>query len=144
LQRIRLALAPEIAAGKVDAAQTTTKIRIIVGDLVPFASGQATLKSQFLPIAKRIAEVLEKEPGAISVIGHTDNVKLQRTSPFASNWQLSVERAKAVANVLRPRLSDSIRIEIDGKADYEPVASNDTVQGRAQNRRVEIMLARSD
>jgi type VI secretion system protein ImpK len=144
LQRIRLALAPEIAAGKVDAAQTTTKIRIIVGDLVPFASGQATLKSQFLPIAKRIAEVLEKEPGAISVIGHTDNVKLQRTSPFASNWQLSVERAKAVANVLRPGLSDPGRIEIDGKADYEPVASNDTAQGRAQNRRVEIMLARSD
>ncbi|HEY4848707.1 MAG TPA: type VI secretion system protein TssL, long form [Methylocella sp.] len=144
LQRIRLALAPEIAAGKVDAAQTTTKIRIIVGDLVPFASGQATLKSQFLPIAKRIAEVLEKEPGAISVIGHTDNVKLQRISPFASNWQLSVERAKAVANVLRPGLSDPGRLEIDGKADYEPVASNDTAQGRAQNRRVEVMLARSD
>lgn len=144
LQRIRLALAPEIAAGKVDAAQTTTKIRIIVGDLVPFASGQATLKSQFLPIAKRIAEVLEKEPGAISVIGHTDNVKLQRTSPFASNWQLSVERAKAVAKVLRPGLSDPGRIEIDGKADYEPVASNDTAEGRAQNRRVEVMLARSD
>jgi type VI secretion system protein ImpK len=144
LQRIRLALAPEIAAGKVDAVQTTTKIKIIVGDLVPFASGQATLKSQFLPIAKRIAAVLEKEPGAISVIGHTDNVKLQRTSPFASNWQLSMERAKAVANVLRPGLSDAGRIEIDGKADYEPVASNDTAQGRAQNRRVEVMLARSD
>ncbi|HXW72972.1 MAG TPA: type VI secretion system protein TssL, long form [Methylocella sp.] len=144
LQRIRLALAPEIAAGKVDATQTATKIKIIVSDLVPFDSGQATLRSQFLPIAKQIAETLEKEPGAISVIGHTDNVKLSRTSPFSSNWQLSMERAKAVANVLRLGLSDPSRIEIDGRADYEPLASNDTAQGRAQNRRVEIMLARSD
>ena len=88
--------------------------------------------------------MLEKEPGAISVIGHTDNIKLQSTSQFSSNWQLSVERAKAVAKVLRPGLSDPSRVEVDGKADYEPVASNDTVQGRAQNRRVEIMLARGD
>lgn len=144
LQRIRLALAPEISAHKVDASQTTTKIKITVGDLVPFASGQATIKPQFRPIAKRIAEVLEKEPGAISIIGHTDNIKLQATSRFSSNWQLSIERAKAVAAVLRPDLSDPSRIEVDGRADEEPVASNDTAQGRALNRRVEVMLARSD
>lgn len=144
LQRIRLALAPEISAHKVDATQTTTKIKITVGDLVPFASGQATVKPQFRPIAKRIAEVLEKEPGAISIIGHTDNVKLQATSRFSSNWQLSMERAKAVANVLRPDLSDPSRIEVDGKADEAPIASNKTAEGRALNRRVEIMLARSD
>ncbi len=144
LQRIRLALAPEIAAKKVDAAQTATKIRIIVGDLVLFPSGQATLKPQFAPIAKRIAETLEKEPGAISIVGHTDNVKLQATSPFATNWDLSMARAKAVAAILKPSLSDFARIEVDGKADEQPIASNDTPQGRAQNRRVEIMLARSD
>ncbi|VTZ48167.1 Type VI secretion system protein TssL [Methylocella tundrae] len=144
LQRIRLALAPEIAAKKVDATQTDTKIRIIVGDLVLFASGQASVKPQFQPIAKRIAETLEKEPGAITIVGHTDNVKLQPTSPFASNWALSMARAKAVAAVLKPGLSDVSRIEVDGKADEQPIASNATPQGRAQNRRVEIMLARSD
>ncbi len=144
LQRIRLALAPEIAAKKVDATQTATKIKIIVGDLVLFASGQANVKPQFAPIAKRIAETLEKEPGAISITGHTDNVKLQPSSPFSSNWNLSMARAKAVAGMLRPGLSDPSRIEVDGKADEEPISSNATPQGRAQNRRVEITLARSD
>jgi type VI secretion system protein ImpK len=144
LQRIRLALAPEIAAKKVDATQTATKIKIIVGDLVLFASGEANVKPQFQPIAKRIAETLEKEPGAISVTGHTDNVKLQPASPFASNWNLSMARAKAVAAMLKPGLSDPSRIEVDGKGDEQPVASNATPEGRAQNRRVEITLARSD
>jgi type VI secretion system protein ImpK len=144
LQRIRLALAPEIAAGKVDATQTDTKIRIIVGDLVLFASGQASVKAQFEPIAKRIAETLEKEPGAITIVGHTDNVKLQPTSPFGTNWKLSMARAKGVADVLKPGLGNPARIEVDGKADEQPIASNATPEGRAQNRRVEIMLARSD
>ncbi|ACK51283.1 type IV / VI secretion system protein, DotU family [Methylocella silvestris BL2] len=144
LQRIRLALAPEIAAKKVDATQTATKIRIIVGDLVLFPSGQANVKPQFEPIAKRIAQTLEKEPGAITIVGHTDNVKLQATSPFDSNWTLSMARAKAVAAVLKPGLSEPARIEVDGKADEQPIAPNDTPAGRAQNRRVEIMLARSD
>ena len=144
LQRIRLALALEIAAKKVDATQTATKIKIIVGDLVLFASGQANVKPQFQPIAKRIAETLEKEPGAISITGHTDNIKLQPASPFASNWNLSIARAKAVAAMLKPGLSDPSRIQVDGKADEEPIASNATPEGRAQNRRVEITLARSD
>ncbi|VTZ24111.1 putative outer membrane lipoprotien (fragment) [Methylocella tundrae] len=69
---------------------------------------------------------------------------MQPTSPFASNWALSMARAKAVAAVLKPGLSDVSRIEVDGKADEQPIASNATPQGRAQNRRVEIMLARSD
>jgi type VI secretion system protein ImpK len=144
LQRIRAALAPEIAAKKVDAVQTTTKIKIIVGDLVLFGSGQATVKQQFEPIAKRIAETLQKEPGGITIVGHTDNIKLQPASPFASNWALSMARAKAVANILQQGLSDPGRIEVDGKADQQPIASNDTAQGRALNRRVEIMLARED
>jgi type VI secretion system protein ImpK len=53
-------------------------------------------------------------------------------------------RAKAVAAMLKPNLSDPSRIEVDGRADEEPIASNATPQGRAQNRRVEITLARSD
>jgi len=144
LQRIRAALGPEIKAGKVDATQTATKIVIIVGDLVLFPSGQATVKPDFAPIAKRIAEVLEKEPGTISVIGHTDNVKLNAASRFSSNWQLSMERAKAVAAILKPALSDPKRIEADGRGEDNPIAPNTTPEGRAKNRRVELLLARSE
>jgi len=144
LQRIRAALDPEIKAGKVDAKQTATKIVIIVGDLVLFPSGQATVKPDFLPIAKRIAETLEKEPGTISIIGHTDNVKLNPASRFSSNWQLSMERAKAVAAILKPIISDPKRIESDGRGDENPIAPNTTPEGRAKNRRVELLLARSE
>ncbi|WP_374309058.1 type VI secretion system protein TssL, long form [Methylocella sp.] len=144
LQRIRLALAPEIAARKVDATQTATRIKIIVGDLAAFASGKADVKPAFQPIAARIAETLQKEPGPISIVGHTDNVKLQKTSPFASNWELSMARAKAVAALVRKGISDPARVEVDGKADEQPIASNDTPAGRALNRRVELSLARSD
>jgi type VI secretion system protein ImpK len=143
LQRIRAALAPEISAGKVDASQTATKIVITVGDLVLFPSGQATVKRDFEPIAKRIGETLEKEPGTISIIGHTDNVKLNVASRFTSNWQLSMERAKAVVNMLKPALSQPERLTADGRGDEAPVAPNTTPEGRAKNRRVELMLART-
>jgi len=111
---------------------------------VLFDSGQATLKGEFIPVAKGLAVFLDKEPGTIGVIGHTDNVKLRKTSPFASNWELSMERARAVAAVLKTGLTDPGRIEVDGRADEAPVASNDTPDGRARNRRVEIKLSRGN
>jgi type VI secretion system protein ImpK len=111
---------------------------------VLFDSGQATLKPEFIPVAQGLAVFLDKEQGTIGVIGHTDNVKLRKTSPFASNWALSMDRAKAVAAVLKPSLSDPSRLEVDGRADEQPVAGNDTPEGRARNRRVEIKLTRGN
>jgi type VI secretion system protein ImpK len=109
-----------------------------------FDSGQATLKKDFLSIAGALSLFLNKEQGTIKVTGHTDNVKLRRTSLFASNFELSVARAEAVAAVLKPGLSDPGRIEVEGRADEVPIASNGTAEGRAKNRRVEIKLARSN
>lgn len=126
----------------IECTVTPKAIKYNIAGEILFASGQATLKSQFLPIAKQLAQALEKEPGTITVIGHTDNIKLRKTSPFASNWELSMERAKAVAAVLKSGLSDPKRVETDGKADEVPIASNDTPEGRARNRRVEIWQAR--
>ncbi|MBK9083185.1 MAG: type VI secretion system protein TssL [Rhizobiales bacterium] len=143
LQRIRNALAAEIQAGEVNADQDATKIYIRVGDKVLFQSGQATVIDQFKPIATRIAEVLNREPGAINVVGHTDNIKLNRTSRFKDNFELSVERAKAVAAVMKSKIADPSRLEVSGKADQQPVADNATPQGRALNRRVDLTLNRT-
>lgn len=144
LQRIRAALAADIAAGKIDVTQTTGKIVLRVGDLILFPSGQATLFKEFGALGARIAATLEKEPKSIRVIGHTDNVKLSSVSRFSSNQQLSIERAKAVADVLKRGLSNPDRVEIAGRADEEPIASNDTKDGRAKNRRVDLLLDRDD
>ena len=87
---------------------------------------------------------LDKEPGPILVTGHTDNIKPRPTSAFKSNYDLSVARAKSVEAVLAKSLSDPTRIQADGKGDLDPVADNKTEQGRAQNRRVEIMIPKEE
>lgn len=143
LQRIKSALAAEIASGEVSADQNAQRIFIHVGNKVLFASGQATVLDTFKPIATRIAEVLDKEPGTISIVGHTDNVKLANTSRFKDNYDLSVERAKAVAAILKPKLAQTARIEVSGKAEMEPIADNKDEAGRRQNRRVDLNLTRT-
>jgi type VI secretion system protein ImpK len=143
LQRIRNALAAEKTACAMTADQTASFIVIRVCDLVLFPSGQATVLDAFKPIAARVAATLDKEPGHIKIIGHTDNTPI-RTVRFPSNFELSVERAKAVAAVLKLGLTDSGRVDIDGKGPDAPIASNAAPEGRAKNRRVEIFIERSE
>jgi type VI secretion system protein ImpK len=143
LQRIRNALAAEKTACAMTADQTASFIVIRVCDLVLFAAGQATVLEDFKPVAGRIAATLEKEPGRIKVVGHTDSSPI-RNVRFPSNFELSVERAKAVSAVLKPGLTDSARVEIEGNGPDTPIASNTTPEGRAKNRRVEIFIERSE
>ena len=77
------------------------------------------------------------------MVGHTDGIPI-KTVRFPSNWHLSVERAKGVAAVLKQGMSQAERVEIAGKGPDVPIATNDTPEGRAKNRRVEVMLARSE
>lgn len=144
LERIRAGLAPEIAAGQVDAVQTATMIIVRVGNLVSFPSASATPLKQFEPIGARIAAVLDNEPRRILVVGHTDNTAISGTSRFSSNLHLSQERAKAVAEVLKRGLKDPSRLVVKGVADEQPLASNKTSEGRARNRRVEMSIERDD
>ena len=125
------------------ADQTANFIVIRVCNLILFESGKATVLDAFKPVAARIAATLEKEPGKIRVVGHTDNTPITGER-FASNFALSLERAKAVAAVLKKGLSDPNRVEVEGKAADAPIDTNSTPQGRANNRRVEIAIARSE
>jgi type VI secretion system protein ImpK len=143
LQRIRNALAAENTACKMTADQTASFIVIRVCNLILFDVGKATVLEQFKPVAARLAVTLEKEPGKIRVVGHTDNTPIG-TSRFPSNFALSLERAKASAAVLKEGLSDPSRVEVDGKAADSPIDTNSTPEGRANNRRVEIFIARSE
>ena len=93
-------------------------------------------------MAAKIAAILDKEPGGIRVIGNTDNTPI-KTVRFPSNWDLSMERAKAVAALLKLGLSDPTRIHVDGKGSDVPIASNASPEGRAKNRRVEVMIGRT-
>jgi type VI secretion system protein ImpK len=143
LQRIRNALAVEISAGKLNADQTANEIIITVGNLSLFPAGKANVLESFKPIAAKIADTLEKEPGYIKVTGHTDNTPI-KTVRFPSNYELSIERAAAVADILRPRVSHPDRLQVEGKGADAPIAPNTTADGKAKNRRVEIMIPRAD
>lgn len=143
LERLRERLKEEIAQNKVDPVESGQSIIVRVGAFALFDSGQATVRKEFEPIAQKIADALEREPGEIRVVGHTDNVGIA-TARFASNYELSVERAKAVAAALKPRLSQPDRLKTEGKGDSMPLASNATAEGRARNRRVEISIPREE
>lgn len=106
-----------------------------------FEPGQAAVRTEFQPLVERIAAVLEQEGGAVKVVGHTDNVPI-RTARFPSNVELSQARAKAVGDMLKTKLSKPDRIGFEGKGADTPIAPNTTTDGRAQNRRVEILIQR--
>lgn len=144
LQRIRAALADDIKAGGLDVVAVGENIVVQVNNLLLFASGRADVRKEFEPVAARIAAALDKEPGPIHVIGHTDNVKPKASGAFKSNFDLSVARAKAVEKIIGPKLTDPGRVSAEGRGEDEPIESNKTQEGRAKNRRVEVMIPRAE
>jgi type VI secretion system protein ImpK len=116
---------------------------IRMANLALFNPADAVVRDEFKPLINRIAGLLEKEGGYIKVVGHTDSAPI-KTVRFPSNYHLSVERAKAVAALLKTGISKQDRIQVEGKGADVPIAANATPQGRAQNRRVEILIPRTD
>lgn len=106
-----------------------------------FESGDAELVEDAKPIISKIGDVLKQYKGyQIEVIGHTDNIP-QTKAPYYNNDVLSFWRARSVANYLiETKNIDRNNISFTGKGENEPVASNETEEGRRQNRRVEIRL----
>jgi type VI secretion system protein ImpK len=143
LERIRSRLKSEIDQNMVDPVENGQSIIIRVGDFGLFDSAQATVRPAFIPIATKIAAALDEEPGPIRIVGHTDNEGIN-TPRFTSNFELSVERARAVSILLRGQLRDPSRLTSEGKGQTLPIASNKTIEGRARNRRVEISIPREE
>ena len=114
----------------------------ISSDVVLFAPGSATLQGGGQRILDRIASQLAAMPNPITVEGHTDDVPISGTYP--SNWELSTARASSVLRSFIERHGlPASRGSAAGYADQHPIASNDTAEGRAKNRRVEIVLVAS-
>jgi type VI secretion system protein ImpK len=124
--------------------QVTPNVIIVrLAGIALFEPGQAAVRAEFQPLIERIAAVLEQEGGTVKVVGHTDSVPIH-TARFPSNVVLSQARAKAVGDVLKTKLSKPDRIGTEGKGADTPIAPNNTAAGRAQNRRVEILIQRQN
>lgn len=116
-------------------------IVITLPDSLLFSSGSAELKSESTDALTRIAEKLKELPGKVAIEGHTDNIPIS-SSIYKSNWELSAARASSVLHFLLQRGLSPDRFLIAGYGEYKPVATNDTDEGRAKNRRVELIILR--
>jgi chemotaxis protein MotB len=121
------------------------KLSITFVDRVLFDSGQATTTAEGRRILTRVGEILKNVHGMqIRVVGHTDNrpIRKEYQHKFPSNWELSSARAAAIVRYFQRESGlDPKSLEIAGRSFYRPTASNETEEGRAQNRRVEVIIA---
>lgn len=130
-------------AGEIHTVLTDEGLMVRIKDTALFASGRAELKPESLKLAAEIAHMLAPLPQRIVVAGHTDNMPIN-TAEFPSNWELSTQRA---LNFMKYMLTQAdinpARVSVSGYGEYRPVSGNDTAEGRAQNRRVEVLIQRS-
>tara|TARA_A100001388_G_scaffold269753_1_gene246501 strand:- start:379 stop:1542 length:1164 start_codon:yes stop_codon:yes gene_type:complete len=141
LRAIRSALQDEIASGLAEVERDGDKVIIRLGQQDSFDSGSATLSAGFQPTLQKVGASIATVGGIIRVEGHTDNVPVGFSERFRSNWDLSSARSASVANYLIDNTSlEAGRLSVSGFADSKPVASNDTAEGRARNRRIEVIV----
>ncbi|CAO3418695.1 type IVB secretion system protein IcmH/DotU [Azospirillum doebereinerae] len=142
VQRVRKFLEPEIAEGLVEVTEDALSVTVRMRGQTLFASGKATLNPAVDKAVARVARAVADEPGAVLITGHTDNVPITGGGRlrFPSNWHLSKARADAVRDAFDPLFANKARLHAEGRADTEPVAPNDTAEGRSANRRIDIIL----
>jgi type VI secretion system protein ImpK len=137
--RLKQLLAPEISSGELTVEEVGAKtiVTLVAKDL--FRSGSAKVGSAYVSTMKAVARALNDVPGRVEIVGHTDDQPV-KSFQFADNFELSRERAVAVANLLKGSLDDFGRVQWSGVGStqprYRPV---DTSENRARNRRVEII-----
>ena len=112
------------------------QLKLDIPSDISFATGRSDIQANFRPILERFAQGLQSNPAAeVRIVGHTDTV-----GSDAVNNPLSLERAASTRNYLTSQGVSGARIQIEGRGSREPIASNDTADGRARNRRVEIFM----
>jgi chemotaxis protein MotB len=114
---------------------------IDISDKLLFTSGKYDIRSQAREVLGKVALVLKNQPHIeFMVEGHTDNIRYTRP-PLVDNWDLSVKRATAVIRILQSQYGlDPTHITAAGRSEFNPIASNDTPEGRAINRRTRIVI----
>jgi len=133
-------LTEEVKKGELQVRQYKDMLTVDVAEQLFFDSGRADLKDTGKAVLKKVGEALKGyEDKVIRVVGHTDNVPI-KTKVFPSNWELSVARATTVVRYLLETGIPPERMVASGRAEYQPVAENDSAEGRKKNRRIEITL----
>lgn len=135
-------LRTEVASGQIEIQRVIDGIRLNVSEELLFPSGSATLNDAGRALLARVAGQIKNEESVVSVEGHTDDVRVSRTlqKRYPSNWELAGARAASVVRLLTEEGVDPVRLRAVSRGPFAPIASNATEEGRAKNRRTEIIL----
>jgi chemotaxis protein MotB len=133
-------LAPEIRRHVVEVKARRDGLVVSLREIGFYESGSSTLRPSARDAVDRLASILKSHPESLRIEGHTDNVPIHNVH-FASNWELSTARASDLVKELIDRYHfEPQRLSAAGYAEFHPVAPNNTEEGRAQNRRVDIVI----
>jgi chemotaxis protein MotB len=128
-----------VSAGNITLVERKDGVVLEIADTSLFSSGTAQPAPQAQEIINKIAEAIGPGKNAVIVEGHTDNVPI-KTAQYPSNWELSSARAASVVRALQERGVNADRLTASGLAHTKPRSSNDTEQGRRENRRVSLIV----
>ena len=141
-ERLTQSLGGEVAAGHIRISLTVQGIVVSLKDPSFFASGSDDIQPEALESIAKIATVIRDLPNPVRLEGHSDSIPIHNQK-FHDNWSLSAARGAAVLSALESRFQiPSQRLAIAAYADNQPVSENESAEGRAQNRRVDIVILR--
>jgi len=140
LKKIALQMEKQIQDGAIEVESLGQQIIIRIREKGSFPSGSSNLQPRFVPVITEVGQLLADIPGEITVSGHTDGEQIH-SELYKSNWDLSSQRAVAVAHELvKVRNFDPTRLQVVGLANMKPLVEGTDVQSRRRNRRVEIAI----
>ncbi len=131
-------LQDEVAAGQIEIERLSSSLNLNLSQGVLFGNASADVSPGGVGVLRKLATQLSGINYQVEIIGHTDNVPIGRSYP--SNWELAGARASSVVRLLADAGVDPSRMSAVSRGEYAPIASNETAQGRASNRRIEIRL----
>ncbi len=142
-QDLQKRLEKEIHEGQIQLKEMKDRLTMTMVDKILFASGKANISREGKKVLDKVVEILNDiKDKRIQVEGHTDNVAITSSikTKYPTNWELSTARATQVVRYLQEGGIDPKLLSATGYSEFQPVASNDTEEGRAKNRRIEIVL----
>ncbi len=143
-QEARELFKPEIKSKKVRITVTEEGIKITLADDFFFESGSAEIRQELYPTIKKVSDLISSLKNInVEVIGHTDIIPTSKTvveEKYPSNWELSTARASSVVRALIDFGTKPELLKASGRAEFEPIESNETPEGRAFNRRTDIYI----
>lgn len=132
-------LQEEVTAGQIQIERLRSGLKMNLSQEILFPSGSAVVNPGGTAVLRKVAAQLARMDYDVAVVGHTDDVPIARGS-YPSNWELAAARASSVVRLLAAEGVDPTRLSVVSRGEFAPIASNDTADGRAINRRIEIQL----